>query len=87
MARTWLEKSLADGCGSWDKVLLKLLSVVLMSAFASRSGDVLQTAGYKEPVAMCWKDAKLVLGTVRDGLPSVQDLSGTFTLRFTKGQK
>lgn len=87
MARSRLEKSLADGCGSWDRVILKLLSVVMMSALASRSGDFLRTAGYKGSVVMCWRDAKLVLGTVGDRLPSVQDLSGTFTMRFTKGNK
>ena len=53
MARLWLEKSLADGCSSWDKVLLKLLSVVLMSACAARAGDVLRTVGYEGPIAMC----------------------------------
>jgi hypothetical protein len=87
MARSWLEKSLADGCGSWDKVLLKLLSVVLMSACAARAGDVLRTVGYEGPIAMCWKDVELVLNPVGDRPPSVQDLRGKFTLRFTKGRK
>jgi hypothetical protein len=87
MARSWLEKSLADGCGSWDKVLLKLLCVVLMSACAARAGDVLRTAGYEGPIAMCWEDVELVLDLVADRPPSVQDLRGKFTLRFTKGRK
>jgi len=87
MARSWLEKSLADGCGSWDKVLLKLLSIVLMSACAAQAGDILRTGGYEGPIAMCWEDVELVLDPVEDRLPSVQDLRGKFTLRFTKGRK
>jgi hypothetical protein len=46
MARAWLEKSIVDGCSSWDKVLLKLLDLVLTSAVTGRAGNV---EGSREP--------------------------------------
>jgi hypothetical protein len=72
MARTWLEKSIADGCSSWDKVLLKLLGLVLMSAVAGRAGDVSRSEGYKGTETLCWGDIKLQLSpNLKERSPSV----------------
>jgi hypothetical protein len=88
MARAWLEKSITDGCSSWDKVLLKLLGLVLMSAVAGRAGDVSRSEGYKGTETLCWGDIELQLSPdLKDRSPSVQDLRGKLTLRFTKYKK
>lgn len=88
MGNCWIEKSLADGCISWDRVLLKLLSVVLMSALAARCGDIARAHLYKEMECLCWANMELTLSSdYGDRAPSVQDLRGKFTLRFLKGKK
>ena len=85
LAYCWVERALADGCLSWDRVLLKLLSILLQSACAARSGDVGRSKLYTGPQCLCFKDVELVLGSQEP--VSVQNLSGKVTLRFTKGKK
>ncbi|CZS92478.1 uncharacterized protein RAG0_03060 [Rhynchosporium agropyri] len=84
MTRLWLEKSIANGCSSWYKVLLTLLGLVLMSAVAGRAGGVSRSEGYKGAETLCWGDVELELSSdMKDRSPSVQDLRGKPTLSIT----
>lgn len=87
LAHAWLDKALQQGCISWDKVLLKLLNVVLLSALAARSGDVARSHLYKGDEALCWQHIELTLsGDKTEGL-SVQDLQAKINLKYLKGRK
>lgn len=86
MAHAFLESSLTDGCLMWDRVMLKLLGVVLQSSCASRSGDIARSTLYTGMECLCWKHVELTL-TDREEPLSVQKLSLKFTLEFTKGHK
>lgn len=89
MANAWIEKGLSDGCISWDRMLLKLLSIILMAALSARCGDVARTSLYKDMECLCWKDIELELFSelLDNGAPSVQNLRGKFTLRYCKEYK
>jgi hypothetical protein len=88
MARIWIHESISNGCISWDRVLLKLLSVILMSALAARCGDIGRFYLYKEMECLCWSDVELTLASYdEDRAPSVQDLRAKFALRFLKCRK
>ncbi|KAH9223686.1 hypothetical protein DL95DRAFT_453629 [Leptodontidium sp. 2 PMI_412] len=87
LAHAWLGKAILQGCISWDKVLLKLLNVVLLSALAARSGDVARSHLYKGDEALCWQDIELTLsGEETEGL-SVQNLRAKVNLKYLKGRK
>ena len=88
MAQNWLECSLADGCLSWDRVLLKLLSIILQSALTARSGDIARSKRYTGLQCLCYQDIELTLPPQTEGGKlSVNQLSGKFTLRFRKSRK
>lgn len=88
LANTWIEKSLVDGCLSWDTVLLKLLSVLLMAGLAARCGDITRSALYQGTEFLTFRDVEITLSSqLGDKAPSVQDLRGKFTLKYTKGKK
>ena len=87
MAIRWLQTGILEGCMSWDRMLLKLLSIILGVALAARCGDVARSTLYKEGQCLCWKGIQLQLRGGIVGEPSVQDLEGEFTLRFLKGKK
>lgn len=86
LAYNWLEAALADGCLSWDRVLLKLLSVILQSALAARAGDIARSKGYFGVEYLSYKeDVELTLSP--QSPLSVQHLRGKFTLKYTKDKK
>jgi hypothetical protein len=88
MAKRWFTYALTNGAHSWDITLLKVTSVVLQSALSSRSGDITRSQLYEGLECLCWKDITLRLGDASNrSNPSIQDLRGTFLLRFTKGAK
>jgi hypothetical protein len=88
MAKRWFTYALTNGTHSWDITLLKVTSVVLQSALSSRSGDITRSQLYEGLECLCWKDITLRLDDASDkSNPSIQDLKGTFLLRFTKGAK
>lgn len=85
MARAWVERALIEGCPSWDRVLLRLLGVVLQAACCARSGDIARSQYYDDLECLCWKNVELVLK--KDAPLSVQSLRAKLTLEYTKGFK
>jgi hypothetical protein len=83
MADAWLLAGLTDGVLSWDTHLSKLLSIVLISAFASRCGDVVRTTLYKGMEAVMFSD----LSVQYEGGDQDENLVMNVTLRFVKGYK
>lgn len=83
LADTHMMVGLIQGVRSWDVYLSKQLSIVLVAAFASRTGEVTRSTLYKDMECLCFKDL------------SVQFLRGDDTkgiemnvcLRFVKGYK
>jgi hypothetical protein len=88
ITEAWFTYALVNGTHSWDLTLLKVTGVVLQSALSSRSGDMTRSQLYDGLECLCWKDITLKLDAASDRAnPTVQDLRGTFLLRFTKGAK
>jgi hypothetical protein len=83
VSRAWLRAALDKGCLSWDVQLHKLLSIVLLSALACRSGEVSLSRGYADEY-MRWSHIKLKLAA--DG-NTVDNLEADVTLSFEKGKK
>jgi len=85
MSTNWIETNLAEGTLSWDRVLLKLLSIVLQSALSAQAGDIAQSKYYQGNEYLSYRDVEL---TLAQGASSrVQDLAGKFTIRYRKGKK
>ena len=88
LATCWIETALADGCLSWDRVLLKLLGNILQSALAARAGDVARSMLYTGCQYLAYEHIELKLESPdMDGPFSVQQLRGRFTLKYRKGKK
>jgi hypothetical protein len=88
LAENWLEKNIAEGCLSWDRVLYKLLGIILQSALAARCGDIARSSLYQAMECVCYEDIELTLAPqLSQGQLSVQQLTGTFKMRYTKGKK
>ena len=87
LSQAWLEKAISEGCVSWDKVLLKLLNVVIMSTLSARAGDIARSHLYKGDEVLCWKDIELTLSSDATMSLSVQNLRARITLRFLKSRK
>jgi len=88
MSRSWFQRAMSEGTSSWDVMLTKITSVVMQSAMSSRSGDITRSQLYEGFECLCWKDIILTLDEATDrSMPKVEDLRGTFLLRFTKGYK
>ena len=86
MSQIWLRRALDEGCVSWDRVLLKLLGVLLQASCASRSGDIARSTLYKGFECLCYKHLELGFGRRREPL-SVQDLTLKITIEYAKGHK
>ncbi|KAK5171127.1 uncharacterized protein LTR77_004271 [Saxophila tyrrhenica] len=88
IANSWIEHALNGGCHDWDVVLLKLLGLILMGACGARAGDVARSNHYNGVEYLCWADLEMKLkSTSPQEAPSVQDLTLTVTLEYTKGHK
>lgn len=88
LACIWIEKGLSAGCLSWDRVILKLLGIILQSSLSARCGDVARSKLYTGMECLCYGDVELTLAPQREQEPlSVQHLSAKFTLRYRKGRK
>jgi len=87
LSQVWLETAISQGCISWDKVLLKLLNVVMLSTLAARCGDIARSNFYKGDEVLCWKDIELTLSSDATISPSVQSLTAKIRLRFLKASK
>jgi hypothetical protein len=81
LVRAMVEHSLAQGCLSWDIIIVKILGVVLACACNSRSGDVARSDGYTNMEYLQFQHVEL---TLRTGGTSAQDLRAKVTLKYTK---
>jgi hypothetical protein len=79
----FLKSGLEEGCLSWDTLLSKLLSVVLIAACACRSGDAARTSLYTSTKYLAFRDIVLRFGAG----DQPNDLSMDVTLRAVKGYK
>jgi len=84
MSRSWLRLGLDVGCKSWDVHLQKLLSVVILSALGTRSGELALSVHYTEEY-MRWEHISLKLG--KGGRNTIDDVEATVLLCFEKGKK
>lgn len=48
-----------EGTRSWDKIMLQVLSLVLMTATAVRAGDIARSDMYKGEEYVYWSDVEL----------------------------
>lgn len=87
MVEADLRSCLKHGTLGWDKPLLAVLTSTLQSAVCARISDVTRSPLYTGVEYLAYKDVKLVLRRGFTNPPTVQDLGGTFTLRYTKGNK
>lgn len=84
LADTHLEVGLKDGIPtSWDPYISRLLSIVLVSACASRAGDVVRSRLYTDMECMCFKDLSVQFFEGN----TTEDLILNVCLRFVKGYK
>lgn len=83
MADAWLWAGLIEGVLSWDTHLSKLLSIVLISAFASRCGDVVRSMLYKGMEVLTFTDLTVEYA----GGEQEENLVMNVNLRFVKGFK
>jgi hypothetical protein len=79
----FLQSGLDEGCLSWDILLSKQLSVVLIAACACRVGDISRTVLYTGTEYLTFKDIVLSFGSG----DQPNDLSMDVTLRAVKGFK
>lgn len=89
MVRVFLEHHIQNGALNFDVVMSKCLSVVLIAALGSRSGDVARSDGYKGTEYMQYRHIELYLeaGAGRDHPPRFKDLHATITLEYVKWYK
>jgi len=83
MVRTFLNHCHTHGCWSWDVVISKCLSVVLVAALGARSGDVTRTAQYRGSEYLQWRHIEMYC----HGEAKFENLTVTITLEFEKGSK
>jgi hypothetical protein len=83
MADAWLFAGLTDGVLSWDTHLSKLLSIALISVFASRCGDVVRTMLYKGMETVTLADFDFTISWRRPG----RELSDECLFALVKGYK
>jgi len=83
LADAWLMAGLTDGVLSWDTHISKHLSIVLISAFAFRCGDVVRAQLYKGMEAITFADLTV---QYHEG-EEMKHLVLNVCLRFVKGFK
>ncbi len=83
MIQAFLKHSHGAGVESWDIVIAKSLSLVLVSAFACRPGEVSRSKMYKGEEYLKWGDIDLYC----DGEPIYSNLRAAVTLRWEKSFK
>ncbi|KAK4506430.1 hypothetical protein PRZ48_000162 [Zasmidium cellare] len=88
MVRTYLSEAHSKGVNSWDIVIARCLSVVLLSSLGTRSGDIALSQGYKDEYIR-YEHIELYLVPCDDDstLPSLANLRATVTVQFAKGMK
>ena len=90
MITLWLRDAIEHGCLSWDVVVLKPLSVLIVAACAARSGDVTRSDGCNGLEYLRYEHVELRVDQTLHagkGSRSVQTLMCKVTLPYTKGLK
>lgn len=80
MCRSWLIDALENGTKSWEVTISRLLSIVLMAACGSRSGEIGRSSKYTGYECICWKDVDI-------RFDSHNEMVCRITLRFEKKER
>lgn len=84
LAIAWLTDALENGTRAWDITIMKLTSVLTVSACAARGGDIMLSSHYKNTEALTWADLDLRLN---ESSNSADALTLTVQIRYEKGSK
>ena len=77
------QDALLNGTRNWDVVISRALSIVLMAALVSRSGDIAKSNGYTD--VECLKYGHISMKLVEmDGVETIKMLT---TIHYEKGHK
>lgn len=87
ISQVWIERALKEGTRTWDDVLIKLLGLLLQASCGSRAGDVTRSAMYTGVEYLRWRHLKLKFKDRQQPMDTVQNLTLTIELEFTKGHK
>ncbi|KAL8833615.1 MAG: hypothetical protein Q9176_007909 [Flavoplaca citrina] len=87
IAKSWLQYHLNNGVNSWDRPLARLLSVLLVSCTAARSGDIGRARNYQGMECLRWEHLDLFIDDSDPTSPPIESLQLHITLRYTKGYK
>ena len=83
LIRCFLRHFIERGCLSWDVVIAKCLSVVLVASLGCRSGDIVQSNLYVGNEYLQWQHVEFCL----EGGITFSDLRAVITLNYRKGYK
>ena len=83
MCDVHMKSALVQGCLSWDTHISKQLSIVLVAALASRSGDISRTRLYTGMECLAFKDITLRFTNAGE----IEGVTMDVELRFVKGFK
>lgn len=83
LTEAWMNSALADGVSSWDTIISRQLSIVLMGSLAARVGDVVRSNLYTDMECCLFRDITLCFR----GGDGIECLSMNVSLRFVKGFK
>lgn len=84
MTRAWIEHYHKHGTGSWDAILTRLLSIVLVSSLGCRDGETARSDLYTGTKYMQWRHVQLMM----DGdNGDYEDLRAEITIEFPKRGK
>ncbi|KAF5872684.1 putative zinc finger x-linked protein [Botrytis fragariae] len=84
MVKTWFKYYIQNGTISWDIVLYKAMSVVIVGALACRVGDVARSSLSYAMEYIRYRDIEIAISSATLEPVQWRDLEAKFTLRFTK---
>ncbi|KAI6796652.1 hypothetical protein KC361_g4349 [Hortaea werneckii] len=84
LVRAYLRHTFEQGCGSFDIVVAKVLSVVLISSLGARAGDVARSLHASAEQTLQFRHITL---SIQGEEPRFENLVATIELEFTKGFK
>lgn len=83
MCTAYVTSAIEDGCVSWDIVVHRWLSIVLMCSLGSRSGDIARSSRYQGLECLLLEHITLTL----EGGDKFHNLEASVELAFTKTNK
>ena len=83
MTESFVTGALTEGCISWDVVVHKVLSVVLMQSLDTRAGEIARSNHCTGSEYLAWKDVTLTVV----GEAQVGKIEASILIRIEKGSK